>query len=223
MPHTLLSPPNPPSPPAPHLQDPWGRPAHGWAGQAAILSRKYANVSLADRVPQAMWRGRTQDAMYPQRDALRWGGMRGRLGANWGGSLGAVSQRRQGQGQPCGERARLRSARPGAVPHMRLHLLPPPRLLPPHVAPPCPAPRRKFVACVPELERAGRAADAALISVLRPPVALQDSCDYRWGRWLGRGGAGLAGAGWGRAGGAEALLSSAAGHAWLVAALPGPF
>lgn len=59
-------------PPPTTCQDPWGHPAHGWGGQAAILSRKYANVSLADRVPQAMWRGRIKDERYPQRDALRW-------------------------------------------------------------------------------------------------------------------------------------------------------
>ncbi len=63
----------------PVAQDPWGHPAQGWAGQAAILSRKYANVSLADRLPQAMWRGRIKDERYPQRDALRW---------VWGGWVG---------------------------------------------------------------------------------------------------------------------------------------
>ena len=52
------------------------------------------------------------------------------------------------------------------------NLLPLPCLpIPPH--------RRKFVGCVKDFEREGRDADAALISVLRPPVALQDSCDYR--------------------------------------------
>ncbi|PSC76631.1 O-glucosyltransferase 1-like [Micractinium conductrix] len=54
-----------------YLLDPWGNPAHGWAGQAALLHRKYEHVSLLDRIPQAMWRGRTQDTMYPFRDALR--------------------------------------------------------------------------------------------------------------------------------------------------------
>lgn len=46
-------------------------------------------------------------------------------------------------------------------------------------APPPAASRRKFVGCVKQFEKAGRQDDAALISVLRPPVALQDSCDYR--------------------------------------------
>lgn len=67
------------APAPPVAQDPWGHPAQGWAGQAAILSRKYANVSLADRLPQAMWRGRIKDERYPQRDALRW---------VWGGWVG---------------------------------------------------------------------------------------------------------------------------------------
>lgn len=46
-------------------------------------------------------------------------------------------------------------------------------------APPPASSRRKFVGCVKQFEKAGRQDDAALISVLRPPVALQDSCDYR--------------------------------------------
>lgn len=75
------------SSPCPPPQDPWGHPAHGWAGQAAILSRKYENVSLADRVPQAMWRGRIKDKRYPQRDALRWGGG-GQTLAGFGGWRG---------------------------------------------------------------------------------------------------------------------------------------
>ncbi|KAL4422975.1 hypothetical protein ABPG75_009172 [Micractinium tetrahymenae] len=54
-----------------YLEDPWGRPAHGWAAQAEVLRRQYANVSLLDRIPQAVWRGRTQDSTYPERDALR--------------------------------------------------------------------------------------------------------------------------------------------------------
>ena len=40
-----------------------------------MLSRKYANISLLDRVPQAMWRGRTKDKIYPHRDHLRYGGL----------------------------------------------------------------------------------------------------------------------------------------------------
>ncbi|KAL4451241.1 hypothetical protein ABPG77_009313 [Micractinium sp. CCAP 211/92] len=54
-----------------YLEDPWGRPAHGWAAQAEVLRRQYANVSLLDRIPQAVWRGRTTDGTYPERDALR--------------------------------------------------------------------------------------------------------------------------------------------------------
>jgi hypothetical protein len=36
-----------------------------------------------------------------------------------------------------------------------------------------------FVGCVEELKGAGRPADAALLNVLQPPLALQDTCDYR--------------------------------------------
>lgn len=54
-----------------YLMDPWGNPAHGWPAQASVLLTKYANVSLASRLPQAMWRGRTMDSNYPHRDALR--------------------------------------------------------------------------------------------------------------------------------------------------------
>lgn len=39
--------------------------------------------------------------------------------------------------------------------------------------------RRVFVGCVEELKAAGRPADAALLNVLQPPLALQDTCDYR--------------------------------------------
>ena len=53
------------------VQDPWGSPAHGWDSQMEVMVRKYENVSLLDRIPQAMWRGRTQDKIYPHRDHLR--------------------------------------------------------------------------------------------------------------------------------------------------------
>ena len=68
----------------------------------------------------------------------------------------------------------------------RQHHWPCAALAPPHAppAPPStaclPARRRKFVKCVDTLKATGRHDDAALISVLKPPVALQDSCDYRW-------------------------------------------
>jgi hypothetical protein len=37
------------------------------------------------------------------------------------------------------------------------------------------------VGCVDELKAAGRGEDAALLNVLSPALALQDSCDYRCG------------------------------------------
>lgn len=61
----------------PRHQDPWGGYVYGWPAQADLLRRKYGNVSLAGRVPQAMWRGRTHDALYPERDRLRWVGQEG--------------------------------------------------------------------------------------------------------------------------------------------------
>lgn len=67
----LLSNASSPASPAPP-QDPWGHRTQGWAAQEEVLARKYANVSLRDRVPQAMWRGRTRDERYPARDELRW-------------------------------------------------------------------------------------------------------------------------------------------------------
>jgi hypothetical protein len=52
-----------------------------------VMARKYENVSLLDRIPQAMWRGRTKDKIYPHRDHLRCG----RLGRTSPGIKGAVS------------------------------------------------------------------------------------------------------------------------------------
>lgn len=59
------------------LQDPWGNSAQGWTGQAEVILRKYENISLLDRIPQAMWRGRTTDKIYPHRDHLRQAGQGG--------------------------------------------------------------------------------------------------------------------------------------------------
>lgn len=53
------------------MQDPYGNPAHGWDSQMEIIVRKYENVSLLDRIPQGMWRGRTKDKIYAHRDHLR--------------------------------------------------------------------------------------------------------------------------------------------------------
>ncbi|KAI3424060.1 hypothetical protein D9Q98_009423 [Chlorella vulgaris] len=97
-----------------YLQDPWGAPVQGWANQAELLVRKYENVSLLDRIPQAQWRGRTKDERYPGRDHLR----------------------------------------------------------------------RVFVGCMDELKAAGRGEDAALLNVLSPALALQDSCDYRYNVYI---------------------------------------
>ncbi|KAL3133656.1 hypothetical protein ABBQ32_008167 [Trebouxia sp. C0010 RCD-2024] len=44
---------------------------HGWDLQYKWIRELYANVSLTDRQPQAIWRGRVADDDYPERDALR--------------------------------------------------------------------------------------------------------------------------------------------------------
>ena len=54
-----------------YLMDPWGNPVIGWDAQREVLMRKYEGVPLSSRLPQALWRGRTRDPMYPHRDALR--------------------------------------------------------------------------------------------------------------------------------------------------------
>ena len=48
-----------------------------------MLGAKYANVSLLDRLPQAMWRGRTKDKIYPHRDHLRCGYSRAQGLSGW--------------------------------------------------------------------------------------------------------------------------------------------
>lgn len=44
---------------------------HGWDLQYKWIRELYANISLTDREPQAIWRGRVADDDYPERDALR--------------------------------------------------------------------------------------------------------------------------------------------------------
>lgn len=44
---------------------------HGWEKQFKFLSTKWEKVSQADRIAQVMWRGRTIDKEFPERDALR--------------------------------------------------------------------------------------------------------------------------------------------------------
>ena len=44
---------------------------HGWEKQFKFLSTKWEKVSLADRIAQVMWRGRTMDKEFPNRDELR--------------------------------------------------------------------------------------------------------------------------------------------------------
>lgn len=51
--------------------DPAGELVVGWKQQADFLGAKYAGVSLQERLPQVMWRGRIQDPEHPNRDALR--------------------------------------------------------------------------------------------------------------------------------------------------------
>ena len=46
---------------------------HGWEKQFNFLSTKWEKVSLADRIAQVMWRGRTMDKEFPNRDELRCG------------------------------------------------------------------------------------------------------------------------------------------------------
>lgn len=54
-----------------YLVAPGGTPAQGWDAQALLLATKYGNVALRDRLPQAVWRGRLRDKVYPHRDRLR--------------------------------------------------------------------------------------------------------------------------------------------------------
>ena len=44
---------------------------HGWERQFQFLFSKWAAVPQSDRIPQVMWRGRTEDAEFPKRDAMR--------------------------------------------------------------------------------------------------------------------------------------------------------
>ena len=44
---------------------------HGWEKQFKFLSTKWEKVSQADRIAQVMWRGRTIDTEFPERDAMR--------------------------------------------------------------------------------------------------------------------------------------------------------
>jgi hypothetical protein len=44
---------------------------HGWEKQFDFLAAKWADVDLAERRPQVIWRGRTEDKEYPKRDELR--------------------------------------------------------------------------------------------------------------------------------------------------------
>ncbi len=44
---------------------------HGWEKQFKFLSTKWEKVSQVDRIPQVMWRGRTVDPEFPDRDLLR--------------------------------------------------------------------------------------------------------------------------------------------------------
>ena len=43
----------------------------GWEKQFALLSGKWKQIDIASRVPQVVWRGRTEDKEYPKRDELR--------------------------------------------------------------------------------------------------------------------------------------------------------
>lgn len=76
-----------------------------------MLQRKYENISLIDRLPQAMWRGPTSGPADLDRDFSM---------------------------------------------------------------------RRAFVTCPDRARAEGRPDDATLVSAVKPPVALQDTCDYRY-------------------------------------------
>lgn len=106
---------------------------------------------------QAMWRGRTKDKIYPHRDRLRW--------------VGSSRQTKRSAAGCCPCRA---GDQADLCPHPNpLHALPTARV--PHCC------RRKFVECV----NKAPPEEQALVSVTSPPVALQDTCDYRWASPLG--------------------------------------
>lgn len=136
--------------------------------------------------PQAMWRGRTKDKIYPHRDRLRWvargpwrprgcervacaAGLRDHehparlLCMRW------VPPRPAPDASACQALARMRrrsSIRPA---HAARAVPPRPR-------------RRKFVECA----SGAPPGERALVSPgPQPPVALQDNCDYRWGHVWG--------------------------------------
>ena len=44
---------------------------HGWDLQYKWIRHLYSNRTLAQRDPEAIWRGRVADDDYPERDALR--------------------------------------------------------------------------------------------------------------------------------------------------------
>lgn len=44
---------------------------HGWDLQYKWIRHLYSNVTLAQRHPETIWRGRVADDDYPERDALR--------------------------------------------------------------------------------------------------------------------------------------------------------
>ena len=44
---------------------------HGWDLQYKWIRHLYSNRTLAQRHPDAIWRGRVADDDYPERDALR--------------------------------------------------------------------------------------------------------------------------------------------------------
>ena len=46
---------------------------HGWTRQHDALVNQHGQQPLVNRRSQVVWRGRTEDARYPERDALRWG------------------------------------------------------------------------------------------------------------------------------------------------------
>ena len=48
-----------------------GQYLHGWERQFDFLSSKWAGIPQSERIAQAMWRGRTEDAEFPKRDAMR--------------------------------------------------------------------------------------------------------------------------------------------------------
>lgn len=129
---------------------------------------------------QAVWRGRTQDTAYPERDALRQGSSEGFTNGSHACILPASTV--PGTPHKTASVARVQAAltfRSSSCRHDGVCA--PFQSKPAHRTARafshfC---RRRVVACERELRRAGRQGEGALLAVSGPPLNMQDSGYYR--------------------------------------------